>query len=128
MSEFTVADYLLTRLDQLNVEHVFQIPGDYVAHFTQALEDFKKEGLGNVTAIGTANELEAAYAADSYARIRGLGAVSLQFGVSTFSALNGIAGAYVERAPIVVISAAPSWKTARSLICTAYCTTIRRAI
>lgn len=37
---FTVADYLLTRLKQLNVTDVFQIPGDYVKHFTQALEHF----------------------------------------------------------------------------------------
>jgi len=33
--------------------------------------------------------------------------VSLQFGVSTFSALNAIAGAWVERSPIVVVSATP---------------------
>jgi len=99
---FTVADYLLTRLKQLNVTEVFQIPGDYVKHFTQALEHFD-----GVTAIGATNELDAAYAADAYGRTRGLGAVSLQYGVSTFSALNAIAGAYVERSPVVVISAAP---------------------
>jgi indolepyruvate decarboxylase len=99
---FTVADYLLTRLKQLNVTEVFQIPGDYVKHFTQALEHFD-----GVRAIAAVNELDAAYAADVYARMRGLGAVSLQFGVSTFSALNAIAGAYVEYSPVVVISAAP---------------------
>ena len=99
---FTVADYLLTRLKQLNVTEVFQIPGDYVKHFTQALEDFD-----GVQAIGCTNELDASYAADAYGRTRGLGAVSLQYGVSTFSALNAIAGAYVERSPVVVISAAP---------------------
>ncbi|MBC7865306.1 MAG: alpha-keto acid decarboxylase family protein [Bacteroidia bacterium] len=99
---FTVADYLLTRMKQLNVTEVFQIPGDYVKHFTQALEYFD-----GVTAIGAVNELDAAYAADAYGRTRGLGAVSLQYGVSTFSALNAIAGAYVERSPVVVISAAP---------------------
>ncbi|WPV69214.1 alpha-keto acid decarboxylase family protein [Chitinophaga sp. LS1] len=99
---FTVADYLLTRLKQLNVTDVFQIPGDYVKHFTQALEYFN-----GINAIGAINELDAAYAADAYARTRGLAAVSLQYGVSTFSALNAIAGAYVERSPIVVISAAP---------------------
>lgn len=98
---FTVADYLLTRLKQLNVTEVFQIPGDYVKHFTQALEYFD-----GVEAIGATNELDAAYAADAYGRTRGLGAVSLQYGVSTFSALNAIAGAYVERSPVVVISAA----------------------
>jgi indolepyruvate decarboxylase len=101
-SPFTVADYLLTRLKQLNVTEVFQIPGDYVKHFTQALENFD-----GVTAIGATNELDAAYAADAYGRTRGLAAVSLQYGVSTFSALNAIAGAYVERSPVVVISAAP---------------------
>jgi indolepyruvate decarboxylase len=99
---FTVADYLLTRLKQLNVTEVFQIPGDYVKHFTQALEYFD-----GVTAIGAVNELDAAYAADAYGRTRGLGAVSLQYGVSTFSALNAIAGAFVELSPVVVISACP---------------------
>jgi indolepyruvate decarboxylase len=99
---FTVADYLLTRLKQLNVTDVFQIPGDYVKHFTQALEYFD-----GVNAIGAINELDAGYAADAYARTRGLGAVSLQYGVSTYSALNAIAGAYVEMSPVVVISAAP---------------------
>uniref|UniRef100_UPI0040475B57 alpha-keto acid decarboxylase family protein n=2 Tax=Roseivirga sp. TaxID=1964215 RepID=UPI0040475B57 len=99
---FTVADYLLTRLKQLNVTEVFQIPGDYVKHFTQALEDFD-----GIKTIGATNELDAAYAADAYGRTRGLAAVSLQYGVSTFSALNAIAGAYVERSPVIVISAAP---------------------
>lgn len=99
---FTVADYLLTRLKQLNVTDVFQIPGDYVKHFTQALENFD-----GIKTIGAINELDATYAADAYARTKGLGAVSLQFGVSTFSALNAVAGAYVEKSPIVVISACP---------------------
>ncbi|HEY6327794.1 MAG TPA: thiamine pyrophosphate-binding protein, partial [Blastocatellia bacterium] len=99
---FTVADYLLTRLKQLNVTEVFQIPGDYVRNFTTTLERFE-----GVNAVGAVNELDASYAADAYGRTRGLGAVSLQYGVSTFSALNAIAGAYVERSPVVVITATP---------------------
>ncbi len=99
---FTVADYLLTRLKQLNVTEVFQIPGDYVKHFTQALEHFD-----GVNAIGCINELDAGYAADAYGRTRGLAAVSLQYGVSTFIALNAVGGSYVERSPVVVISATP---------------------
>src|SRR5258708_38532470 len=99
---FRVADYVLRRVKELNVTEVFQIPGDYVKHFTQALEHFP-----GVNAIGAINELDAAYAADAYGRTRGLGAVSLQYGVSTFSALNAIAGAFVERSPVVVISACP---------------------
>lgn len=103
--KFTVADYLLTRLKQLGVTEIFQVPGDYVKHFTLALEKFK-----GIKTIGAINELDAAYAADAYGRTRGLGAVSLQYGVSTFSALNAIAGAYVERSPVVVISAVPGIK------------------
>jgi indolepyruvate decarboxylase len=99
---FTVADYLLTRMKQLDVTEIFQIPGDYVKHFTQALEDFD-----GIETIGTSNELDAAYAADAYGRTRGLAGVSLQYGVSTYSALNAIAGAYVERSPVIVISATP---------------------
>ena len=99
---FTVADYLLTRLKQLNVTEVFQIPGDYVRNFTTTLENFD-----GVRAIGCINELDAAYAADAYGRTRGLAACSLQYGVSTFISLNAIAGAYVERSPVVVISATP---------------------
>ena len=99
---FTVADYLLTRLKQLDVTELFQIPGDYVKNFTQALEKFD-----GIETIGTSNELDASYAADAYGRTRGLSAVSFQYGVSTFSALNAVAGAYVESSPMVVISATP---------------------
>jgi indolepyruvate decarboxylase len=106
----SVADYLLIRLQQLGVRQVFQVPGDYVSGFMDALEAFD-----GIDAVGDINEMGAAYAADGYARYTGLGAVSLQYGVGTFSALNAIAGAYVERNPVVVISASPSDKN-RQLI------------
>lgn len=100
---FTVADYLLTRLQQLGLRKVFQVPGDYVSHFMSALEDFD-----GIDAVGEINEMAAAYAADGYARYAGIGAVSLQYSVGTFSGLNAIAGAYVERNPVVLISASPT--------------------
>lgn len=104
-AKFTVADYLLTRLQQLGLDKVFQVPGDYVAEFMDALEAFD-----GIDAVGDVNELGAGYAADGYARYKGIGAVSVQFGVGTFSALNAIAGAYVERNPVVVITASPTTK------------------
>ncbi|WP_110972969.1 thiamine pyrophosphate-binding protein [Pseudomonas huaxiensis] len=103
--EFSVADYLLTRLKQLGLAKVFQVPGDYVSGFMDALEAFE-----GIDAVGEVFEMGAAYAADGYARVHGLGAVSLQYGVGTFSAVNAIAGAFVERNPVVVISASPSTK------------------
>lgn len=84
---FTVADYLLTRLHQLGLRKVFQVPGDYVANFMDALEQFD-----GIEAVGDLTELGAGYAADGYARLTGIGAVSVQFGVGTFSVLNAIAG------------------------------------
>ncbi|MDR7121336.1 thiamine pyrophosphate-binding protein [Rheinheimera soli] len=103
INSFTVADYLLTRLHQLGLRKVFQVPGDYVANFMDALEQFD-----GVEAVGDLTELGAGYAADGYARLTGIGAVSVQFGVGTFSVLNAIAGSYVERNPVVVITASPS--------------------
>jgi indolepyruvate decarboxylase len=98
-----VADYLLIRLKQLGLDKVFQVPGDYVQKFMTALDEFD-----GISAVGDVTELGAGYAADGYARYKGIGAVSVQYGVGTFSVLNAIAGSYVERNPVVVITASPS--------------------
>jgi len=101
----SVAQYLLIRLKQLGLDKVFQVPGDYVQEFMDALE-----GFDGIDAVGDINELGAGYAADGYARLKGIGAISVQYGVGTFSALNAVAGSYVERNPVVVITASPSTK------------------
>ena len=58
--------------------------------------------------VGCANELNAAYAADGYARIKGAGALLTTYGVGELSALNGIAGSYAEHIPVLHIVGAPS--------------------
>jgi indolepyruvate decarboxylase len=100
---FTVSDYILTRLKQAGLRHLFAVPGDYAAPFLDALESFK--GIKRISAI---NELDAGYAADGYARFTGIGAVCVQYGVGAFSVLNATAGSYVERVPVVVITGSPS--------------------
>ena len=57
--------------------------------------------------IGCCNELNAAYAADGYARIKGFGAVCTTYGVGELSAINGIAGAYAEHLPLFHLVGAP---------------------
>lgn len=57
--------------------------------------------------ICTCNELNAGYAADAYARMRGVGAVCTIYGVGTFSLINAVVGAYAESVPLVVISGSP---------------------
>jgi Pyruvate decarboxylase and related thiamine pyrophosphate-requiring enzymes len=100
---FTVSDYILTRLKQAGLKHLFAVPGDYAAPFLTTLESFK-----GIKRIGNVNELDAGYAADGYARFAGIGAVCVQYGVGTFSVLNATAGSYVERVPVVVITGSPS--------------------
>jgi TPP-dependent 2-oxoacid decarboxylase len=101
-SEVTVAEYLLARLKEIGVDHIFGVPGDFVLGF------FNQVLKSEVKYIGTCNELNAAYAADGYARIRGIGAFSSTFGVGELSAINGVAGAFAERVPMVVITGSPA--------------------
>jgi TPP-dependent 2-oxoacid decarboxylase len=101
-SEITVAEYLLTRLKEIGVDHLFGVPGDFVLGF------FNQVLKSDVTYVGTCNELNAAYAADGYARIRGIGAFASTFGVGELSAINGVAGAFAERVPVIAITGAPA--------------------
>ncbi|EHK96998.1 putative Pyruvate decarboxylase isozyme 2 [Glarea lozoyensis 74030] len=55
-----------------------------------------------LTWIGTCNELNGAYAADGYARIKGNPAALLTtYGVGELSAMNGVAGAMAEHAGMI---------------------------
>ncbi|MGA3288265.1 MAG: thiamine pyrophosphate-binding protein [Bacteroidota bacterium] len=101
-SEITVAEYLLTRLKEIGIDHLFGVPGDFVLGF------FNQVLKSDLKFVGTCNELNAAYAADGYARIRGIGAFSSTYGVGELSAINGVAGAFAERVPIVVITGSPA--------------------
>lgn len=99
----TVAEYLATRLHQLGADHLFGVPGD----FNLTLLDTVAE-TGLLEWVGSPNELNAGYAADAYARSRGIGAVVTTYGVGELSAINAVAGAYAENAPVVEITGAPS--------------------
>ena len=101
-SRITVAEYLLIRLKEIGVDHIFGVPGDFVLGF------FNEVIKSDVKYIGTCNELNAAYAADGYARIRGVGAFSSTYGVGELSAINGVAGAFAERVPVIVITGSPA--------------------
>ena len=97
----TIAQYLLTRLHDLGLNHIFGLPGDYVLRF---YEEISKSAI---THIGTTREDTAAFAADGYARCNGIGALAVTYGVGALNVVNGIAGAHAESSPVVVISGAP---------------------
>jgi indolepyruvate decarboxylase len=93
-----IGNFLLRRLQEAGIRHIFGVPGDYNLELMQQLED-----RGEPAWIGNCNELNASYATDAYARINGLGALSVTYGVGALSAINGIAGAYSEHVPVILI-------------------------
>lgn len=105
MTNITVGNYLLLRLQQVGIKHIFGVPGDYNMEFLDFI--VKRE---NLQWIGNCNELNASYAADGYARINGISALVTTFGVGELSAINGIAGAYAEYVPVVAITGSPATK------------------
>ncbi|GAA1295293.1 alpha-keto acid decarboxylase family protein [Saccharothrix xinjiangensis] len=102
-------DHVLDRLSALGVRHLFGMPGDY-----------NLEVLDRVVAhpgvewVGTTNELGAAYAADGYGRVNGFGALLTTFGVGELNAINGVAGSYAERVPVLHIAIGPTTATERA--------------
>ncbi|KAJ6093309.1 hypothetical protein N7486_008598 [Penicillium sp. IBT 16267x] len=97
-----VAEYLFRRLHEVGIRAVHGVPGDFNL---SALDYLPKCGLDWV---GNCNELNAGYAADGYARVKGISAVITTFGVGELSALNAIAGAYSEFVPVVHIVGQPT--------------------
>jgi len=98
----TVGDYLIQRLHHLGIRHMFGIPGDYVLGFYDLVDK-----AGSIEMINTCDEQGAGFAADAYARISGLGAVCVTYGVGGLKIANTTAQAYAEKSPVVVISGSP---------------------
>lgn len=103
MAEVTLGRYLFERLNQLSVQTIFGLPGD----FNLALLD-KIYEVDGMRWAGNANELNAAYAADGYSRLKGLACLVTTFGVGELSALNGVGGAYAEHVGMLHVVGVPS--------------------
>src|SRR5215475_3616140 len=97
----SIGQYLIRRLQDYGVRHVFGIPGDYVLGFYKMLSD------SPIQTVNCTREDCAGFAADAYARVNGMGAVCVTYCVGGLSLCNSIAGAYAEKSPVVVISGAP---------------------
>ncbi|MCE2390757.1 MAG: alpha-keto acid decarboxylase family protein [Proteobacteria bacterium] len=102
MRSWTVGRYLVERMRQVGLRHVFGVPGDYVLALLDEIVD------SEVELVGTCNELNAGYAADAYARVNGVGAVCVTYAVGGFSVLNAIAGAYAEQVPVIAVAGGPN--------------------
>jgi len=101
MHTASIGTYLIERLYEHGVHHVFGVPGDFVLRFDKLLEE------SSIQLINTCDEQGAGFAADAYARLRGLGAVCVTYSVGGLKIANTTAQAFAEKSPVVVISGAP---------------------
>src|SRR5881398_2534552 len=103
-TSLSIGEYLIQRLYAHGVRHVFGIPGDYVLGFYDQLQH------SQLATITTCDEQGAGFAADAYARLRGLGVVCVTYCVGGLKVANTTAEAFAEKSPVVVISGAPGIK------------------
>jgi indolepyruvate decarboxylase len=101
VTSLSIGQYLIRRLSEYGLRHVFGLPGDYVLSFYSMLEH------SPLDIVNCTREDCAGFAADAYARVNGMGAVCVTYGVGALSVANSIAGAYAEKSPVVLISGAP---------------------
>jgi pyruvate decarboxylase len=99
----TLGGYLAARLAQAGITDFFGVPGDYNLVLLDEL--LKQPGL---RMVGCCNELNAGYAADGYARVRGFSAVVVTYMVGATSLLNATAGSYSDDLPVLVVSGGPN--------------------
>jgi TPP-dependent 2-oxoacid decarboxylase len=86
------------------VKKFFAVPGDYnLILLDKLIEEPRLEFIGNC------NELNCAYAADGYSRAtKGLSVCVVTYMVGGLSAINGIAGAYSDDLPVLLVSGGPN--------------------
>ncbi|MDG4666377.1 thiamine pyrophosphate-binding protein [Mycobacterium sp. 236(2023)] len=102
----TVIQYVLDRLSEIGVTDIFGVPGDFAFPLNDAIVAHP-----TINWVGCCNELNAAYAADGYARVRGVGAVNTTYGVGELGAISAIAGSYAENVPVFHLTGMPNLAT-----------------
>ncbi|KAG6692503.1 hypothetical protein I3842_10G117900 [Carya illinoinensis] len=99
----TLGRHLARRLVEIGATDVFSVPGDFNLTLLDHLVAEPELNL-----IGCCNELNAGYAADGYARAKGVGVCVVTFTVGGLSVINAIAGAYSENLPVICIVGGPN--------------------
>jgi indolepyruvate decarboxylase len=103
MSNPTVAEHIVRRLSDLGVDKAFGVPSDYAFPIADAIE-----ASSDMDWVGCTNELNAAYAADGYARLKGAGLLCAAYGVGELSLVNGLMGSKAHRVPVFFVTGQPS--------------------
>lgn len=95
-----VSDYLIKRLEELEVGHMFMLPGGGAMHLNDSLGNSKK-----IQYVCCLHEQACAIAAEAYARVNNkIGLLMVTTGPGGTNALTGVAGAFLESTPMFVVS------------------------
>jgi len=117
----TIAETLLHALQAEGVSEIFGVPGDYTLGFNVAIENMSqasKSCASHVSFVNMCTEESAGFAADAYARLKGMGCCLATFNVGGLKLLNAAASCAAERVPVVFLVGMPgtsersddSWK------------------
>ncbi len=102
----TVIQYVLRRLNEIGIDDIFGVAGDYAFPVNEAIVEHPA-----IDWIGCCNELNAGYAADGYARMREVAAVCTTYGVGELAAMSAIAGSYAEHLAVFHLVGTPNLAT-----------------
>ena len=95
-----VADYLVRRIADLGVKHVFMLPGGGAMHLNDALTLEPR-----ITAVPCHHEQACGIAAEAYGRVQEtFGVAMVTTGPGATNALTPVVGAWIESVPLLMIS------------------------
>lgn len=95
----SVADYISGFISRLGVRCVFLVPGGGAMYLVDAIGRNPE-----LEFVPNHHEQAAAIAAEAYARINGLGVALVTTGPGGTNAVTGVAGAWIESVPLLVVS------------------------
>jgi len=102
----TVADLLVTYLEQIGVEYVFGVPGGAIEPLFNAMARSQRRGV--LRPIVARHEAGAAFMADGYARETGrLGVCCATSGPGSTNLITGVTCAHDNNVPLLAISGLP---------------------
>ncbi len=105
-----VGDYIIKCLEGMGVEYVFGIPGGSIEPFYNALARAQKRKT--ITSVVARHETGAAFMAQGYFQESGrLGVCCATSGPGTTNLVTGVASAYVDDIPLLVITGQSALKT-----------------
>lgn len=97
-----IGRFLFDYIYEQGVDTAFGIPGDFVLPTFRHLQD------SHINIMTMTHEPSVGFAADGYARAKGLGLAVVTYCVGGLNMVNAVACAYAEKSPVIVVSGGPS--------------------